>query len=109
MRGNEVPAYSAIADRLVAQGKAEIGTMMGHPCLRTGGAFFATAGHSGQELIVKLPVDRVRELIAAGVGEPFAPAGRTFREWVAVPHDHRRRWADLVEEARLFVTSGQGE
>jgi hypothetical protein len=35
--------------------------------------------------LVKLPQPRVGQLIAAGHGEPFAPAGRVFREWVAIP------------------------
>ena len=51
-------------------------------------------------MLVKLPVERVGQLIAAGEGEPFAPAGRTFREWVALPRSDRPRWRDLLAEAR---------
>ena len=35
-------------------------------------------------LVVKLPRPRVAALIADGTGKPFAPAGRTFSEWVCV-------------------------
>jgi hypothetical protein len=107
MRGTRprVPAFWAIADELIAAGTAEEGTMMGHPCLRVNGSFFATAGHDANELIVKLPADRVAALIAEGIGQPFAPAGRRFREWVAVPYSQRALWRGLVAEAQEFVMS----
>jgi hypothetical protein len=37
-------------------------------------------------LIVKLPANRVLDLIEAEVGEPFAPNGRRFKEWVSIPN-----------------------
>ena len=37
------------------------------------------------DLLVKLPEARVDELVAAGRADPFAPAGRRFREWAAIP------------------------
>ncbi|MDX3191803.1 hypothetical protein PV458_25620 [Streptomyces sp. MN03-5084-2B] len=44
-----------------------IGTMMGFPCLRRSGAFFASCDHRTGDLVVKLS-RRVRQLIADGVG-----------------------------------------
>jgi hypothetical protein len=82
------------------------GTMMGFSCLRVAGAFFASCDHRTGDLIVKLPSDRVQQLIAAGVGKPFAPAGRTFREWVLIGDRDQARWAALIDEALAFV-SGQ--
>ncbi|HMV69670.1 MAG TPA: hypothetical protein PKA64_22700, partial [Myxococcota bacterium] len=61
----------------------------------------------GQGLVVKLDRARVAELIAAGVGEPFAPAGRTFREWVAVRSPDADGWRALLREAVLFNAGGQ--
>ena len=81
------------------------GTMMGFPCLRVGGAFFAPCDHRTGDLIVKLPRDRVTELVADGTGTPFAPAGRTCREWVRVEERDRTRWLALIEEARAFVSN----
>jgi hypothetical protein len=52
---------------------------------------------------VKLPEARVAELVGSGRGVPFAPAGRTFREWVAIPATQRRRWKRHLEEALAFV------
>lgn len=80
------------------------GTMMGFPCLRVAGAFFASCDHRTGDLIVKLPHDRVIQLISDGSGKPFAPAGRTFREWVLIGDRDETRWADLIDEARRFVS-----
>jgi uncharacterized protein (TIGR02453 family) len=78
-------------------------TMMGLPCVRLAGRFFASLDRRTGALLVKLPADRVTRLIAAGHGEAFAPAGRTFREWVAVPRPDRRRWRGLLAEARAHA------
>jgi hypothetical protein len=75
-------------------------SMMGLPCVRLHGRFFASLDRRSGALLVKLPAQRVGQLIAAGHGEPFAPAGRTFREWVALPRPDRRRWRSLLAEAR---------
>lgn len=75
-------------------------TMMGLPCVRLDGRFFASLDRDTGALLVKLPAERVAQLIAAGDGEPFAPAGRVFREWVAVHRPDRRRWRRLLSEAR---------
>ncbi len=104
-----------IADELIEEGKASEGTMMGHPCLRTlprrgtkskkaQGDFFATLMRDREELVVKLPRERVEHLVREEIGEPFAPAGRVFREWVAIPKASTRRWRKLVDEALAFVS-----
>jgi hypothetical protein len=80
------------------------GTMMGFPCLRVSGAFFASCDHRTGDLIVKLPRDRVAELIDSGVGKPFAPSGRTFREWVLIDDRDPDRWTALIDEAHAFVS-----
>ena len=79
------------------------GTMMGFPCLRRNGAFFASADRRSGDLVIKLAADRVNELIEAGVGAPFAPNGRRFREWVLIASRDEKQWRTLIEEARAFV------
>ena len=74
-------------------------TMMGYPCLRANGVFFASLERGAGHLILKLSRDRVQALIADGEGLPFAPNGRVFREWVAVPHADEDRWRALLAEA----------
>ncbi|GAA2655012.1 hypothetical protein [Paractinoplanes durhamensis] len=75
-------------------------TMMGLPCVRLHGKFFASLDPRTGALLVELPADRVGQLVTAGDGEPFAPASRVFREWVALPRPDRRRWHALLTEAR---------
>jgi hypothetical protein len=81
------------------------GTMMGFPCLRVSGAFFASCDHRTGDLIVKLPQHQVQQLIAAGTGKPFAPAGRTFREWVQVSDRDPHTWTELIDQALAFASS----
>lgn len=84
---------------------AERSTMMGFPCLRIGGKFFASLEHRTGDLIVKLPADRVDDLINSGVGNAFAPNGRRFKEWTVVKDREEALWAELVQEACDFATA----
>lgn len=80
-------------------------TMMGFPCLRINGGFFASLDRQNGSLIVKLPATRVSELITTNAAMPFASSGRTFREWAAIPPSAAERWSDMLEEALAFVQS----
>lgn len=82
------------------------GTIMGGRCARVDGEFLGLVDFKGSGLVVKLPRSRVDELIDAGVGRPFAPAGRVFGEWVSVPEQDRTRWKALLLEAVAFVAPG---
>jgi hypothetical protein len=54
--------------------------------------------------LVKLPRERVDELIAAGTGTRFDPGhGRRMKERVSVAPAHGRSWPKLAQEARDFV------
>ena len=68
---------------------------MGFLCLRVEEKFFATCDHRTGELMVKLPRERVQELIDGGSAHPFAPSGQVFREWALVPERDEQRWAGL--------------
>ena len=74
-------------------------TMMGFPCLRLGGDFFASCDRRDGSLVVKLDEALVESLLASGRAEPFAPSGRRFREWAAVPYGRRRSWARHLDAA----------
>ena len=78
-------------------------TMMGFPCLRVNGDFFASVDRKTGDLIVKLPANQVLDLIETEVGEPFAPNGRRFKEWVAIPNRDVTLWQQLINDARAFV------
>ena len=79
--------------------------MMGFPCLRTDGKFFASCDHRTGALVVKLPEARVDELIETGRAEPFAPAGHPFREWASIPEARSRAWRRHLAEALDFVAA----
>ncbi|MCA9564053.1 MAG: hypothetical protein KC561_11225, partial [Myxococcales bacterium] len=81
----------------------ERSTMMGFPCLRRDGQFFACLHRTGESVIVKVSKDRVLALVAEDRGEHFAPNGRTFREWVAIPTELSATWAERLEEAWFFA------
>jgi hypothetical protein len=80
------------------------GGKFGASALKVDNKIFAML--SNGELVVKLPGQRVDELIAAGTGTRFDPGhGRLMKEWVAIAPGHSRRWAKLAEEARQFVAA----
>jgi hypothetical protein len=91
-------ARDQLAKRGVTSGTG-FGTSEG---LRVSGRIFAMLVRG--ELVVKLPRDRVDELVDAGAARRFdAGKGRPMREWASVPASASRRWRGLVEEARTFV------
>lgn len=93
-----------LIDELSAEDpRVEAGTIMGGRCARVAGEFLALVDYQGSGLVVKLPRERVAKLIDSGQGQPFAPAGRVFREWVSVPVRDRRRWRALLREGIAFV------
>jgi uncharacterized protein (TIGR02453 family) len=92
-----------LVEPLYADPAVQRSTMMGLPCVRLDGRFFASLDRRTDALLVKLPPDRVQRVISDGHGEPFAPAGRVFREWVAVPRPDRRRWRALLVEAQTHA------
>ena len=97
--------FHDLTEPLLARPGVERSTMMGLPCVRVGGAFFASCDRVTGDLLVKLSADRVAALVEAGRAHDFAPAGRRFREWAAVPQSRRRDWARLLDEAFTFVAS----
>ena len=94
-----------LTGQLLAEPGVTRSTMMGYPCLRANGAFFACVERITGHLIVKLPAPRVSELIAEGQALPFAPSGRTFREWAAFPVADPSEWSARLAEARSFADS----
>jgi hypothetical protein len=105
---NDAPSESNfwdLAQTLLKTGTVTRSTMMGLPCLRVNGRFFASFDPRTNSLIVKLPAARVDELINSDRGTPFAPAGRRFRQWAAITPSRSPLWPALLEEALTFVTT----
>lgn len=86
-------------------GRVVEGTIMGSACLRVGKEFLALVDYKGSGLVVKLPKQRVAELVEDGLGKPFGPGGKIFKEWLSVPSLDRKRWHGLLREGVEFVAS----
>ena len=98
-------AFAELTQPLLAETGVTRSTMMGLPFLRQDGTFFAALDRTTGALLVKLPRERVDELVGPRAAEPFAPAGRPFRQWAAVPPQRTASWAALLDEARLFASA----
>ena len=82
----------------------ERGKMLSASGLRdpAAGKFFAFTTRG--QLVVKLPADRVTELIASGKGRVFdAGKGRPMKEWVGLTPADENTCAAYMREARKFV------
>jgi hypothetical protein len=100
-RGREV--FDPIAERHCARPGVDIGPMFGTRGLRVRGKVYAFVVHDGS-LVVKLPEQRVGDVVAAGEARPMIMRDRPMREWAEVPLDAgAARWEQYVEEARVFV------
>jgi hypothetical protein len=85
-------------------GNVTPGTMFGCRGLRTGRKFFAIWWH--EQLVVKLPADRLRDLVDSGEGRVFEPMpGRTMNGWLLL--EGSADWDPLVAEARAHVEAQQ--
>jgi hypothetical protein len=101
--------YDELTDDLLYDPAIGRSTMMGYPCVRLAGQFLASYDEKAGSLVVKLPSERVAELVRTGTGDQFAPAGRVFREWVAIPTIDRRLWRTLLSEAVTFARTSLSE
>jgi hypothetical protein len=99
--------FWALAQPLLTAATVTRSTMMGLPCLRASGRFFASFDRRTAALLVKLPAARVDELIQSGEAEPFAPSGRRFREWASIDSDRPEIWSALLDEALAFAAAQQ--
>lgn len=93
-----------VADPLLTRSDIKKGTMMGFPCLRVDGQFFASIHKDTGDMVIKLPKDRVTELIEAGAASAFAPNGRTFKEWALIDEIDESKWREYLDEALDFVS-----
>jgi len=90
-------------DRSVTRG----GKGFGSTGLKVKGKLFAFMSSHGA-FVVKLPRERVAELVSAGEAEYFDPGhGRLMKEWIAVGPRAPDR-IDLAREARRFVGERAG-
>ncbi|MBY9021137.1 MAG: hypothetical protein KGD67_08765 [Candidatus Lokiarchaeota archaeon] len=59
---------------------------------------------SKENYVVKLPKERVAELLSSGEGLPYDPGnGRIMKEWVIIPEEFSDKWMDYASEAKQFA------
>ena len=96
--------WDQLSEELLASDPAiSRSTMMGLPCLRLDGAFFASLDKRNGDLIVKLAADDVSSRIERGDGRSFAPAGKVFREWLAIDPGTDDAWRSALADALDFA------
>lgn len=98
--------FTALADELAGEDGVtrpdEGRRRFGATALKVHGSIFAML--VSDQLVLKLPADRVSALIAEGSGAPFASGrGTAMREWVVVHREDAETWSGLAREALAFV------
>lgn len=82
------------------------GKGFGSGALKVKGKIFAMLS-SKSEFVVKLPKERVDELVNKGEGKQFDPGhGKKMKEWVVIPNG-KTNWVELAKEACKFVKQGK--
>jgi TfoX/Sxy family transcriptional regulator of competence genes len=96
-------AFAEAAAAFSRDPKVRDARMFGSVGLKVGSKVFAMLVKD--QLVVKLPRDRVRTLMEAGVATAFDPGhGMVMREWVSVPAG-QQDWRALAREAKAFVAA----
>jgi hypothetical protein len=82
------------------------GKGFGSTALKVHGKIFAMLSSRGQ-FVVKLPRDRVGELVRLGRGDFFdSGKGKSMKEWIALG-GASTAWVELAREALRFVAAGK--
>jgi hypothetical protein len=106
-RPSPVELYRTLALHHGVDPHAPHGQGFGSGALKVDGKIFASLSHG--RLLIKLPVERVKALVEAKLGEPFSTGpGRVKKEWVTVAPTSIEEWRRLSEEARRYVRSKAG-
>lgn len=95
-------AWHDVLQAQASKGDITTARKFGTDSLSVGGKVFAM-NYKGN-LVVKLPRDRVADLLRTGLAEPFVLGRRAMREWVAVSPRAGKDWTSIAEEARAFVS-----
>jgi hypothetical protein len=101
-------AYAKIVRAFASSAGVTIGAKgkrgFGSSALRTKDKIFAMVSSKGA-FVVKLPRQRVDELVASGAGTRFDPGhGRIMKEWVELDATLQDSWLEIAKEAKSFVS-----
>jgi hypothetical protein len=94
--------FAKVVTALEREPDTGMARMFGAGGLSTRGRYFAML-YKGR-LVVKLPRERVDELVSAGEGARWDPGhGRVMKEWIAFDEASSLDWLKLSREAHAFV------
>ena len=95
--------FDRLSDELIDAGEAQPGTMMGFPCLKVKGSYFACKDKTSGTLIVRLTEKRVKDLVSSGEARVFTPAGQPFKRWARMEVFDESLWRGVLREAKKLV------
>jgi hypothetical protein len=110
MQKSEHEKFTALVARYVAEPDVELpgakASGFGSATLRCKGKIFAMSPDK-RSLVLKLPVARVADIIAAGDGAAYSTgSGKPMKEWVTIPGERSTAWATLADEALAYSRRG---
>lgn len=98
------PSFAPVVAAFLNDHQVTRGMMMSSYGLKVNGKIFAMYGR--EQFVVKLPKQRVDEMVSSGRGKRFDPGhGRLMKEWLALK-GAKESWVDLAREAYEFVKAG---
>jgi TfoX/Sxy family transcriptional regulator of competence genes len=102
------PEFQKVVSMFADHRDVKFGKMFGSSSvLNVDGKIFAMCRKG--DLVVKLPQDRVDQLVEAHKGTRFDPGhGRIMKEWIVIPAK-KEDWQKLSKEAYGFVKQEQEE
>jgi hypothetical protein len=63
------------------------------------------AMHVGEDLVLKLPPNRVTELVKAKIASSNVVGGHVMKEWANLPASAENKWLALAKESLDYVRS----
>jgi len=91
--------YEELCDELLASPGVSIGRALSNEGLMVGGKLFAFQRRDN--FVVKLPVDRVAEVVGSGDGVVAVMGTRVMKQWVELPPS--ADWSSYANESCAFV------
>jgi TfoX/Sxy family transcriptional regulator of competence genes len=98
--------FSHISKTFLKSPNVTTAKMFGGTALKTSNKVFACF-YKGK-LVLKLPKEKVDDLVAAGGAVHFdSGTGRPAKEWVAIDPSRGKEWLGLTSDAKKFVASSR--
>lgn len=99
----EHTSFAPVVEAFSKNGDATLGGRFGSVSLKSNGKTFAMLVKG--RFVIKLPRERVAEMVAAGDAGHFDPGhSRLMKEWVTLA-GQEHRWVDLAHEVYAYVTA----